>query len=133
MYGYRSCNREVLNSLFRTKGLSHLVAAHLSSMTPLIPSCEVCWGVQSPKKPFSPQPPSLARCNTNTCHQIRRCLLSLAVSPSLPACPCRVFSTQLQKALPREGAVIPQGGGSGAEGPWGLLLLVENFDQCYCN
>lgn len=57
LYGYRSCNREVLNSLFQTKGLSRLVAARLSSTTPLIPSREVCWGVQSPKKPFSPQPP----------------------------------------------------------------------------
>lgn len=100
---------------FRPQGFLALPEFHDPSSPP--------WGTlgcSTPKQPlFPPTPP--APCNTNIWHQACRLLLSFAVSPLLPAYPCQVFSAHLQKTLPREGAVIPLGGGSGAKGPGGAL------------
>lgn len=59
-------------------------------------------------------------------------VVSCCVSSS-PRVPLLCVFHRAAKGPAEEGAVIPQGGGSGAEGPWGLLLLVESFDQCYCS
>ena len=55
LYGYRSHNREVLSSLFWTKGLSRPVPACLSSTTPLIPAMR-CAGVWHPQTALRPHP-----------------------------------------------------------------------------
>lgn len=108
----RSRNKEVLNSLFWTKGFSHPVPAHL------IPPWGMLGCVISLTGLFPPT--LLAVYHTISWYQIYRLLLSLAVSPSLPPSFCCIFSTWLQKTRPREGTVIPLAGGSGAKGPWTL-------------
>lgn len=118
--GCRSCSREVLNSVFWTRRFSHPVPAHL------ILGCVI--------SQTAPLPPTLlAPYNTISWYQTYRLLLSLAVSPSLPPSSCHVFSTQLQKTLPGEGAVIPLGRGSGAKRPWSSYFLGMSLDRCYCS